>query len=574
MWRVHLELAHHARHVVPMAVDAQFPEPLPKFFPALEGLLPFLFVEGMSDFGPGTCGHHILQPIFLGGLLAGRDDFHLVAAAQSFAQGHQLVVHLRPNALQPHLGMDAEGEVERGGPNRQGDQFPFGREDIDLLGEEVELEFLDEVQGVGLAPLEDFADLAQPRIDVVPSFGGHGLRPLLGAQRGIRFFRATLRFVAPVGSQPALGHVVHAPAADLDFHPLACWGHHGGVEGLVAIGLGQADPVAQTVRVGLVEVGDHAVGTPNVPFFLCFVGVQNDPNGKHVIDFFEADFFCLHLVPDAVDALGASHDFICHARLVEGLLDGDGEGVDEAGAHGFGLAQTGTDHAVILRLFVLQAEVFQFRFEVVKAQTMCKGSVHEQGLGSDLLLLVRTHVLQGPHVVQSIGQLDEDHADVVAQGQQHFAEVLRLRAGARLKDPAHFCQPIHNRPLFGAKHALHILQRHVRVFDCVVQQGAYNARGAQPHFPRHHTGHGDGVVDVRLPAFAADVFVGIEGHIKGLPDGLAFGAFLRILGGAKQAPVPPEDFFLLSFQVESHAVQSSGNESQVKHLIPSPLDLP
>ena len=107
-----------------MAVDAQFPEPLPKFFLALEGLLPFLFVEGMSDFGPGTCGHHILQPIFFGRLLAGRDDFHLVAAAQGFAQGHQLVVHLRPNALQPHLGMDAEGEVERSGPHGQGDQFP------------------------------------------------------------------------------------------------------------------------------------------------------------------------------------------------------------------------------------------------------------------------------------------------------------------------------------------------------------------------------------------------------------------------------------------------------------------
>ena len=77
-----------------------------------------------------------------------------------------------------------------------------------------------------------------------------------------------------MGRQPALCHVVHALASDLDFHPLAGGGHHGGVQRLVSVGLGQADPIAQPVRVGLVEVGDDAVGAPDVRLFVGLFGVE------------------------------------------------------------------------------------------------------------------------------------------------------------------------------------------------------------------------------------------------------------------------------------------------------------
>ena len=36
-------------------------------------------------------------------------------------------------------------------------------------------------------------------------------------------------------------------------------------------------------------------------------------------------------------------------------------------------------------------------------------------------------MFEGAHVVQAVGELDEDHADVVDHGQHHLADVLGLR---------------------------------------------------------------------------------------------------------------------------------------------------
>ncbi len=34
--------------------------------------------------------------------------------------------------------------------------------------------------------------------------------------------------------------------------------------------------------------------------------------------------------------------------------------------------------------------------------------------------------VQRPHVVQAVGQLNQNHAHIVGQGEQHFPEVLGL----------------------------------------------------------------------------------------------------------------------------------------------------
>ena len=36
------------------------------------------------------------------------------------------------------------------------------------------------------------------------------------------------------------------------------------------------------------------------------------------------------------------------------------------------------------------------------------------------------HVMQGAHVVQAVGELDQQHARVVGDGEQQFAEILGL----------------------------------------------------------------------------------------------------------------------------------------------------
>ena len=59
---------------------------------------------------------------------------------------------------------------------------------------------------------------------------------------------------------------------------------------------------------------------------------------------------------------------------------------------------------------------------------MGQRGIHKIGFAGNLELLLPLHAVQRPHVVQAVGNLDEDDPDVVAQREQHLPEVLRLGA--------------------------------------------------------------------------------------------------------------------------------------------------
>ena len=80
---------------------------------------------------------------------------------------------------------------------------------------------------------------------------------------------------------------------------------------------------------------------------------------------------------------------------------------------------------------VAEAEVFQFAANFSHSQAVRDGGVNVEGLAGNLLLAVGGKMLQGAHVVQAVGQLDEHDANVVDHGQHHFAEVFRLLFFAR-----------------------------------------------------------------------------------------------------------------------------------------------
>ena len=198
--------------------------------------------------------------------------------------------------------------------------------------------------------------------------------------------------------------------------------------------------------------------------------------------------------------------------------------------------------------------------------------IHEQRLRGNFLLLVGPHVLERAHVVQAVRKLDQNHAHVVAQREQHLAEVLGLGARPWLEHTAHLCQPIHNGPFLGPKQTLHIVKGHVRVLHGVVQECAHDARGSQAHFLGNHPCHGDGVVDVGLSTLAADVLVRVERDIEGLADGLALRAFLGIFRSTQQPPVPPKNFLLFCFQIERHRYASSAFLIQPTRLLCAPMN--
>jgi hypothetical protein len=90
-------------------------------------------------------------------------------------------------------------------------------------------------------------------------------------------------------------------------------------------------------------------------------------------------------------------------------------------------------HAVAQRIDVAEGQLLQLAIEVVQPQPVGDRGVDLQRLARDAAALVRPQGVQRAHVVQAVGQLDEDDAHVARHRQQHLAEVLRLGVLDRLE---------------------------------------------------------------------------------------------------------------------------------------------
>ena len=88
-----------------------------------------------------------------------------------------------------------------------------------------------------------------------------------------------------------------------------------------------------------------------------------------------------------------------------------------------------------------------------------------------LHLLLLAEVLDRPHVVEAVRELDEDDADVLRHREHHLPVVLRLRLLAALElDPRQLRDALDELADLVAELGAHLLDRRVGVLDDVVEQ--------------------------------------------------------------------------------------------------------
>ena len=130
-----------------------------------------------------------------------------------------------------------------------------------------------------------------------------------------------------------------------------------------------------------------------------------------------------------------------------------------------------------LGVLVFETQVLQFRLDGEETEPVRQRSVYILRLAGDLVLLVFGLRTQCPHVMQPVGNLNQHHADVVADGQQQFAEVLRLLTGLRTEHTAaDLRQTAYYLGNLLAEQTRNVLLGVVRVFDYIVQQRSADAR--------------------------------------------------------------------------------------------------
>ncbi len=269
--------------------------------------------------GTSLACHHECQPIGLGALRLDGGHLHQIAAVQHLPYGHVLMVYTPAHAHISEIGVYFVGEVEQGGPTRQLTQISGWREYYDLG-----------ITGRRLCIEVDYVAIRFERLQSL----AQTLQPLLAAA-----LTALYPLVTPVGRPSSLGYVVHTPGAYLHLHPLAVDGHHRGVQRLVTVRFGYRDPIAHTVGIRLVEVGDDGVGVPALYLLLRQGAIYHYAYGEHVVDLLERNALLYHLAPNGVDRLGASLYRVTYACLVQRPTYGGSEGCYEGIAFGGRLLQ-------------------------------------------------------------------------------------------------------------------------------------------------------------------------------------------------------------------------------------------
>ena len=396
-----LDEVHHGALV---EIDLAVLHPPLEQFAGVETVFDESVFERELDLGFGARGFDDVHPVGLRSLIVLGEDFHLVARFEFGSQRYVSPVDASAYASIAHAGVDAVGEVENGGSFGEFEQFALGGEDEHFVFVEAHFELIHELQVV--VALEGGADVGEPLVDAALTLDA---------------------LVSPVGSEPFFGDFVHPLGANLHFYPLFLRAQDGDVQTFVAVALGHAEPVAQTFGIGHVHVCHDGVGLPALHLLLLYGRIDDDANGKEVVDALETTFLFLHLLPNGVDALRPAFHVEMQTGLLEALLDGGDESLDVAVAGSLGGVELFFDEIVGVVLEIFKTEVFEFALQLVEPQFMSQRRIQITGLLGHLLsgLLVE-RVAHLTHQVHPVGNHEENHAHVFSKRNEQIAEVFAL----------------------------------------------------------------------------------------------------------------------------------------------------
>ena len=278
--------------------------------------------------------------------------------------------------------------------------------------------------------------------------------------------RADAFLVEDMRGDAVLGDLVHLLGADLQLDALVAGADHGGVDRAVVVLLRRRDVVLEAAghdRPGGVDDAERAIAGLDV--------VDDDAEAEDVGQLLEADRLALHLGPDRKRLLAPAIDPRAEPVLAQilGELALDladqiavalGERIEPLHHHRIGFGIEGAE-----------GQILQLLAHFLHAHAPGQRRVDVERLLGDAPARGRRHEVQRAHVVQAVGELDQQHADVVGDRQQQLAQVLGLLGLARDQlEPLQLGQALDQRADFGAEQLVDLGARRLGVLDGVVQQ--------------------------------------------------------------------------------------------------------
>ena len=275
----------------------------------------------------------------------------------------------------------------------------------DLVRRDVHLERFHELAGVGELVL---------RIDDLPH-----LVDLRIVSVSLEFLGITGLFVVPVGSDTELCDLVHRKCPDLHFERRARVAYDSRVDGLVFVLLRHRDIVLEAARNVLVHLVD------DTKYLIAFNDFVYDyPAREKVIDLVDRLTLLVHLLIDAVEMLRTAFNVVMdNAVLLKFCADLGDNVFHEI----FSLRAVAVNELyeliIIVRMQITKTQVLKLPLDLIDTESACERNVDIKRFLGFFDLLLRTHGLQSPHVVQTVCELYEYDSDIVRKRNEHLAHV-------------------------------------------------------------------------------------------------------------------------------------------------------
>ena len=438
----------------------------------------------------GTLGGDVIQvgvqPIAARPTPSRCENLHLLARPQLVVERDEAAVDHCTPATMAYLAVDLIGKIDRRGALGQIDDVPFGGENVDAIGENVALHRVYELASV-VYLLSPIGSLAQPSD--------------LGLEGGVAWDPL---FVAPMSSDPIFGDLMHLLGTNLYLKGLAIEADHGCVQRLIQVALGHGHIVIKLSRdrpPDAVQGAQHVIAELHL--------VNDDAHAMHIVDLVKVARLGLHLSIDAVDVFGSPGYLRIDTFSLKAICQNGYHPLQILLPFRLPLGQEPGDLAIALRVKIAKRKVLQLRLELPDTQAAGKRGKDLEGLSCLTKLRLGREILQSTHVMQAIGQLDDQHANITHHGQEHLAQVLRLfLCGIRGPDVALSpCSAKLGHPVneFGnrlAKLALELRESYLSVFEDIMENPCRDARHIHAEVGENG-GDFKRVYDKGIPRFAS-----------------------------------------------------------------------
>ena len=270
-------------------------------------------------------------------------------------------------------------------------------------------------------------------------------------------------------SDAVFAHAVHFFGTNLHFEWTGSGTDDRGMQALIHIELRHGDIVLEATRHGVPQRMHGAQNRIAVAHRF-----HDNAHRDEVVNLGKALATLRHLLIDGIQVLRAAGDMRvsdAHARQlgIERFDNGSQIRLTLVAA----LGDQAADLLELRRLKVIKREVFKLPLDGADTQPMRDRRINFKRLArlEDASILLQR--AQGAHIVQAVGELDNNHANVFAHGNEHLAHSRRLLIGEALdfdardfRDSLHKLRHLRTELLFKGH------SRGVSVFDRVMKKGS------------------------------------------------------------------------------------------------------